>query len=258
MSPGLGELFSQSTSRWRPVYIYFWTFSQNGASPLGRDVTDVMWDPLGRDVMWELNPPAPDTLPFTPPFLSSFCWNPHSNEGWPNSNKISCGFSCLGNLGQVSCLSPNAAELLSLPTALVSGWGVRRSWCMGTLPGSFSQGPASLGNLQHGHHGKISEGKAMSSKGIAKCTAVFDTAQLTRAFRQNVSHQLRHCTHTFLFCIILWLQYEWEWNCNQQAGKSNSKKYWLRLIPVRCNFLLFNTYFKIKSCISRQLKTTLH
>ena len=258
MSPGLGELFSQSTSRWRPVYIYFWTFSQNGASPLGRDVTDVMWDPLGRDVMWELNPPAPDTLPFTPPFLSSFCWNPHSSEGWPNSNKISCGFSCLGNLGQVSCLSLNAAELLSLPTALVSGWGVRRSWCMGTLPGSFSQGPASLGNLQHGHHGKISEGKAMSSKEIAKCTAVFDTAQLTRAFRQNVSHQLRHCTHTFLFCIILWLQYEWEWNCNQQAGKSNSKKYWLRLIPVRCNFLLFNTYFKIKSCISRQLKTTLH
>lgn len=145
MSPGLGELFSQSTSRWRPVYIYFWTFSQNGASPLGRDVTDVMWDPLGRDVMWELNPPAPDTLPFTPPFLSSFCWNPHSSEGWPNSNKISCGFSCLGNLGQVSCLSLNAAELLSLPTALVSGWGVQRSWCMGTLPGSFSQGPASLG-----------------------------------------------------------------------------------------------------------------
>lgn len=42
-------------------------------------------------------------------------------------------------------------------------------------------------------------------------------------FRQNTSYQLSHCTCTYTFCIELWLQYEFEWNHNQQAGKQNLK-----------------------------------
>lgn len=150
MRPGLAELFSQSTLRWRPVHIYIFGHFLRMEHPL--------WAGMWQE--WELNPPPPDTLPFTPPFLSSFCWNPHSNKGCPNSNKMSCGFSYLGDLGQVSCLSLHAAELLSWPAALVSGWGVH-----GNAPRQLLTRPCLPGYLQHGHHSKISENKAMSSKG---------------------------------------------------------------------------------------------
>lgn len=160
MRPGLAELFSQSTLRWRPVHTYiFGHLLRMEGQGCDKSESSTL-HPLTRF-------PSPH-----------FSFLPSVETHVPTKvvqTQIKCPVvsAILGTLGKFhACLCMQ-----------LSCWAGPQRWylgegCMGTLPGSFSQGPASLAICSMDIIVKSVKTKQWALRGIAECAMTFDTAQL--------------------------------------------------------------------------------